>query len=61
MTSMPDLIAFPKFLWPHLEVEELAAEVEARLELVLDYISGWPRPTRKIRRQKFERKVTRSS
>ena len=27
---------------------ELAAEVECRLELVMDYISGWARPRRKL-------------
>ena len=33
-------------------VLELAAEVESRLELVMGYISGWPRPTKKVRRNK---------
>lgn len=33
------------------KVLELAAEVECRLELVMDYISGWPRPTRRIKRR----------
>jgi hypothetical protein len=33
-------------------VLELAAEVECRLELVLDYISGWPRPDKKIRKRR---------
>ena len=31
-------------------VLELAAEVEIRLGLVMDYISGWDRPRRTIRR-----------
>lgn len=34
-------------------VLELAAEVEIRLELVLNYISGWPRPTKVIRRRRY--------
>ena len=34
------------------KVLELAAEVECRLNLVMDYISGWPRPTKKIRRKR---------
>ena len=31
-------------------VLELAAEVEIRLSLVMDYISGWQRPDKRIRR-----------
>lgn len=31
-------------------VLELAAEVECRLDLVMNYISGWPRPTKRIRK-----------
>ena len=35
-------------------VLEIAAEVEIRIELVLDYISGEQRPTRVIKRQRRE-------
>lgn len=31
---------------------EIAAEVEVRLNLVLDYISGWPRPDKRIPRRR---------
>ena len=31
-------------------VLDLVAEVEDRLGLVMDYISGWHRPTKKVRR-----------
>ena len=34
------------------KVLEIAAEVEIRLGLVMDYISGWPRPRKKIKRRK---------
>jgi len=33
-------------------VLEIAAEVDARLELTIDYISGWNRPTRKIPKER---------
>ena len=33
-------------------VLEMAAEVECRLELIMDYISGWERPRRKIKRRR---------
>lgn len=32
---------------------EIAGEVEARLELVIDYISGWFRPGKRIKRRKY--------
>jgi hypothetical protein len=35
-------------------VLELAAEVECRLELVLDYISGWPRPTKPVYKRRYK-------
>lgn len=37
---------------PENRVIELAAELDARLELVVNYISGWPRPTKKIKRRR---------
>ena len=33
-------------------VLELAAEVEIRLELGMGYISGWPRPDKKIKKRR---------
>ena len=30
------------------KVLEVAAEVERRIELVIEYMAGWPRPMRKI-------------
>lgn len=35
---------------PSNKVIELAAEVDCRLDLIIDYISGWKRPIRKIRK-----------
>lgn len=37
---------------PQNKVLEIAAEVEIRLGMVMDYISGWQRPSRKIRKRR---------
>lgn len=46
------------------KILEIAAEVEARLEMVMPYISGWPRPDRVVykdgsmkKRKRFEAKT----
>lgn len=37
---------------PQNKVLEIAAEVEIRLGMAMEYISGWQRPSRKIRKRR---------
>jgi len=39
------------------KVLEIAAEVEVRLSLVMDYISGWQRPTKRIGRNGYRKRI----